>query len=143
MSEKQLRYNKKPIDTEKILQALIESQNKKIDLEAQNIELQKIQLEHSREYAMAALKAQKEDRADERNKGISIQKNLFTIIAVIFFGILIFGGFCLWLDKDEIFKELIKIIGYSIIPSIGAYYYGYNKGKKNTTTLNTQENIEN
>nr|DAX44562.1 MAG TPA: MAS20 protein import receptor [Caudoviricetes sp.] len=141
MKEEQSLSNRKNIDTEKILQALIESQNKKIELESKNLELQKKQLEHSSEYAMAALKAQQEDRADERSKDISVQRNLFIIIGVICFGVLAFGGFCLYFDKDDIFKELIKIIGYSLIPSAGAYYYGLNKGKNNANTLNSQENI--
>lgn len=128
-------------DTEKILQALIESQNKKIGLEEKSLEIQSKQLEFSNQYALAALQAQQEDRADERAKSIQSQKNLYYIIGGILISVLIFGGVCLFLDKDDIFKELIKIIGYSIIPSLGAYYYGFNKGKQSVSLPTQQENI--
>lgn len=120
------------IDTEKILLGFLESQNRKIDLDQKSLELQEKQLEYSNQYALAALKAQKEDRADERQNKLNSQKNISTIVIIVFLGIIAFGCYCLWANKDDVFKELIKIIGYSVIPSIGAYYYGISKGKKDS-----------
>lgn len=143
MNKNTPQSNDKPLIENDILRSFVENQRLELSLNKERIELQKKQIEYSHLYALKALDVQKQDRNEERQNSLKVQRNLFFIIGVVLFLLLAFGVLCLWLNKDEILKELIKIIGYSVIPSVGSYFYGLYKGKNKTSEdIYHQEEVE-
>lgn len=57
--ENQFSESKQEVDANEIVKSVIESQNKRLDLEKINLELRGKELEFSNQYALAALQAQK------------------------------------------------------------------------------------
>lgn len=135
--------NTPSLDNE-LLKQFVDNQRVELELRKESLQLQKTQLTFSHEYAMKALEAQKEDLIDQRkNEQKSYSKNIWIILSVIIL-FLLFGGYCLWIDKDEIIKELIKFLMYSAPFSVGGYFFGYSKGKSKKTDIGyQQEEVEN
>ena len=55
---------------------------------------------------------------------------------IVFFSlILIFAGFCIAINKETIIIELCKILLPTLTASIGSYYYGKLKGRKENVKM--------
>lgn len=128
-----------PTMDNELIRQFINNQKQELEIRKEAIEIQKVQLNYSHEYALEALKAQKEDRMDQRRHEQKTQnKNIWIILGIVCAGLL-FIGYCLWIDKDEFLKEILKFLMYSIPFAGGGYFYGYNKAKKKEAEAYIQE----
>lgn len=131
-----------PVINNDVLKQFFDNQRMELELRKENIQLQKDQLNYSHQYAMKALEAQREDLADQRKNEQKTQSKNIWIVLIIIISLLGFIAFCLWIDKDEVVKEVIKFLMYSAPFSVGGYYFGYHKGKnKNTENGYPQETV--
>lgn len=126
------------IDNE-VVKQFVENQRVEGELRKAELELRKKQLEYSHQYALRSLDVQKEDFADQRKYSQKvISKNILVILGSLIL-LLVFGGYCLWLGKDEILKEIFKAIIVALPTAFGGYYYGYSKGKSKDEESYNQE----
>ncbi len=127
-----------PIDNE-IIRQFVENQRVEGELRKADLELKKQQLSLSHEYALQLLQAQKEDLANQRKYAQkAVSKNIFVVLGILVI-LLAFGAYCLWLGKDELLKEIFKMIMVALPTAIGGYFYGYSKGKNKQEESYTQE----
>lgn len=127
-----------PIDNE-IIRQFVENQRVEGELRKADLELKKQQLSLSHEYALQLLQAQKEDLANQRKCAQkAVSKNIFVVLGILVI-LLAFGAYCLWLGKDELLKEIFKMIMVALPTAIGGYFYGYSKGKNKQEESYTQE----
>lgn len=128
-----------PLLDSDLIRQLINNQAQDIVLRKQELDLQKTQVTFSHEFALESLKAQKEDRMNQREHERRTQGKNMWIISIIIGIVAVFGGYCLWIDKDKVIEELLKFLAYSIPSLGGGYFYGYNKAKKKGAEDYTQE----
>jgi hypothetical protein len=126
------------IDNE-VIKQFVENQRVEGELRKAELELRQKQLDYSHQYALRLLDVQKEDLADQRKYSQkAISKNILVILGILIV-LLLFGGYCLWLGKDEILKEVFKAIMVALPTAVGGYYYGYSKGKNKDEEPYAQE----
>ena len=79
-----------------------------------------------------------EGRSYLNQRGIPYaEKTITTSIIIGIFAL--FGGYCLWIDKEKVLEEFFKFLIYAVPSAGGAYFYGYSKAKKKETEDYTQE----
>ena len=134
----EISNNTPPIDNELIRQ-FVENQRMESELRKEDIELKKQQLSLSHQYALQLLQAQKEDLADQRKYAQkAISKNIIVVFGLLII-LLLFGGYCVWIGKDELLKEIFKMLIVALPTAIGGYFYGYNRGKNKQRESYPQE----
>lgn len=113
--------------SEETLAKLLELQTKELSLRAQEFGLRQKELDHSAKYAEKALEAQVEDRKDERDHQERQSRNKLIAIGIVTVIVLGFAGWALYLNKDAIVLEALKLIGSAVIGFGGGYFYGRNR----------------
>jgi len=122
-----------------VVKQFVENQRVEGELRKAELELRKKQLDYSHQYALRLLDVKKEDLADQRKHSQKvISKNILVILGSLIV-LLFFGGYCIWLGKDEILKEIFKAIIVALPTAFGGYYYGYSKGKSKEEESYNQE----
>lgn len=112
-----------------LIEKFLDSQNRQVEAKVKETELQFQQDSNNFEYGKLALEAQSNDRVNER---ISARKTsreryifLFAVIALVV-GLI---ATAMWLNKDEMAKELVKALIYVSAGALGGYGLGKAKGK--------------
>jgi hypothetical protein len=116
--------------TEETARQIITLQTQDLAVNCQELELRKEELIQGTNLAEAALAAQTKDRSDGRR-----YKERVAIARYCFFGgitvlLLGFASWALYLNKDAIVIESLKIIGPFVIGGVGGYYVGRAKQSK-------------
>lgn len=119
-----------------IITTFLENQKQELANQAQDIELRKLNEKNAHDYACRALNAQKEDRKEQREQGSKVFKYLFWLFILILLLFSSFVGAALYLDKTAMLTEVFKAIIYILPSFFGAYFFGYNRGKKKAIANN-------
>ena len=102
----------------------LQNQAQEITLRREEIELKRDQAQQNFEYANKALTAQLEDRERERTFTYKDRHGARMFLGSMVFLLALFLSIALFLDKDQIAIEIIKIIGLLFAGGIGGYALG-------------------
>lgn len=115
---------------EDVIKQLVENQTLELAQRGQELALRERQEEHSYSYSLRLLDAQKEDRKETREKGIEFLKWKWSFslgaLAVVSF----LFGWALYLDKEALVIEVVKVVVLVASGGIGGYSWGKSKGRK-------------
>lgn len=117
----------KPPVTPETIDKLLDLQTIELELRVQEVNLRRQELEHSAKYAEKSLAAQLEDRKDERQYQRSQTRTRFIAVGVFAVIVLVFAGYALYLNKDAIVLEVVKIVGSFAAGAFGGYAYARNR----------------
>lgn len=109
----------------------LQNQAQEIALRHEEIELKREQAQHNLEYANKALDAQLEDRERDREFALKGQRGARIFLGSMVFILVMFLSVALFLNKDQIAMEIIKIIGAFLAGGIGGYALGRQQTKTN------------
>jgi hypothetical protein len=112
------------VPSEETLVRLVDLQAQELAQRAKEFELRHQELKHNSTYAEKMLDAQVQDRKDERNHAYKQTRIRYFSSGVLTFAIMGFAAFALYLNKDVIVMEALKIVGSGAAGAIGGYYYG-------------------
>lgn len=100
---------------------LLANQEKELELRAKELSLQTQQDKNSFEFSKSALAAQVNDRSEQREFIKNSQKNMYIFIGVIVLAIIVMLVIALFLNKDTIVVETLKILLSLVAGGIGGY----------------------
>jgi len=103
---------------------LVNNQEKELELRAQDLNFRKQQDDHSYDFGLKALDGKIKDRELQRAHEQKVQKNLYILVGILAFFIMFFGSYALYLNKDQIVLELVKIISSFAVGIFGGYHWG-------------------
>ncbi len=109
------------------LQRFFENQSKELQVRSKEFALRERELDHAAKYSQKALDAQLEDRKDARAMRLKEGTTKYKAVVVLVVLVLGFGGYALYLNKDAIVIEAVKIAGIAVAGFFGGYHYGRNK----------------
>ena len=114
-----------------VVDRIVSNQTKDLELREKEIEQSKLAQSNDHEFALASLKAQAEDRADERKHEANNTKYYLGFAVLVILGL--FGLFALAISKgkDQIVMEVLKVIMYVGAGGLGGYSWG-SKGKNSS-----------
>jgi hypothetical protein len=113
-----------PSNQEKYLAQLIENQKEDLKLRAEELELRKQANENQYKYAIESLAVQERVLTVQTKNSVKQLNARYFLIAGIITASLIFIGFALYLNKDQIVMELIRAALYIFGGGAGGYYIG-------------------
>lgn len=123
-----------------IVERFVENQSRDIELRAEQqsneYELRRLELESSHDYAQEALQAQERDRENER---IHSRKQLTNkLIASGVFGLIFicFLGYSVYLGREELAQELVKLAAVFFGGGGVGYYFGASLKDKQDSSNN-------
>ncbi len=96
--------------TEETVQRYIALQEQKITLDIKQADLALRELDHNQKIADKSIEAQAADRKDERDVLKTMHKHRLNFVAGITFAVLIFALIALWMGKDSIILDILKIV---------------------------------
>jgi hypothetical protein len=97
---------------------------KDLELKAQELELRREELKANATYAEAALSAQSKDRSEGRTHKRETANDKFKFVMKTTILLLLFAGFALYLNKEQVVLEALKIIGPFVAGAASGYYFG-------------------
>lgn len=106
------------------IEKFLANQEKEIALKNIEIELAKQKDKHSFEYATKALETTKNDRDAHRQACMEVGKSRIRFAMFALVVIAAFLLFTMYLGKDQIAMEILKIIAYVAVGGIGGYSVG-------------------
>lgn len=109
------------MEPKKLVEKWIGVQAKEIEVRAEELELEKIQLKNSIDYSKAALDAQVRDSQDSRSFFERMLRRLFWLIAFLALVVIAFFSYALSLGKEDIVLEIVKAIFYTGAGGLGGY----------------------
>lgn len=95
-----------------LIQKFVDNQSKELMFKAQELEVEKQKDQNSLEYGKLALAAQERDRVHERECGRGEKKDQHRFIVWIAGVVALLIIAALFMDKDKIAEELVKVIVY-------------------------------
>jgi hypothetical protein len=104
-------------------------------LEAEN---QRLSLQNTHEYSMALLKAQQEDRDDQRTVDVHNAKGGFWLIALVLVLLGTFFMFALYRNKDAVVIEVLKTTGLFFAGFASGWGIRSSKGAKSKPDENAK-----
>lgn len=119
-------------DIEKLqseIHQFLEIQSKQIDIRKSEIELEKHRIDAEKETAHKSIEAQLQAESMRKDAYTGIKNNRFWLILVGIIGFLVLACVSLYLNKEALLLELIKISIIAIGGLTGGYSYGYYKGR--------------
>jgi hypothetical protein len=126
--------------SEQTLQKLIDNQTRELELKARELGLRQTEIEHGASYAQKTIDAQLIDRKDERIHYRKMSYARYVLSGILSMGVLAFGGYALYLGKDAIVIEALKLIGSAALGFTGGYYYGNGKAKAGLSKSDQSDN---
>ena len=135
MGELNISENKKAND-QKIIERLLAAQQKDFELREKEAESRNLSIASNERIALASIKAQAESEKYQANIFSQDIKYHFLIILSVAVTLCVFGIVAIVWDKEEIAKELAKIIGYGIC----GYFAGLGKAKIDQSRENSSKN---
>ena len=110
--------------SEETIAKLLEVQSRELSVRTKDIELRQNELAHAAKWAEKTIDAQVQDRQAERVFQHKQTVARYLGAGVIALAILAFSGWALYLNKDAIVMEALKLIGSAAIGFGGGYFYG-------------------
>ncbi len=98
------------LPTEETIQRFLTLQEQRLSLELKQADLQLKELDHNQKIADKSIEAQAADRKDEREVYKTMQKHRLYFAAGITIAALIFALIALWMGKDTIILDILKIL---------------------------------
>ena len=129
------RHGNTPLLDSDMIRQFVDNQAQELAIRRQTLEINKMEINNSHQYALKNLDALKEDRKDQREHERRMQSKTILLVSIIIGIFALFGGYCLWIDKEKVLEEFFKFLIYAV-PSAGG---GYSKAKKKGAEDYTQE----
>nr|DAU87523.1 MAG TPA: hypothetical protein [Caudoviricetes sp.] len=133
------RHGNTPLLNSDMISQFLENQAQEMAIRRQTLEINKMEINNSHQYALKNLDALKEDRKDQREHERRMQSKTILLVSIIIGIFALFGGYCLWIDKEKVLEEFFKFLIYAVPSAGGGYFYGYSKAKKKGAEDYTQE----
>lgn len=133
------RHGNTPLLDSDMIRQFVDNQAQELAIRRQTLEINKMEINNSHQYALKNLDALKEDRKDQREHERRMQSKTILLVSIIIGIFALFGGYCLWIDKEKVLEEFFKFLIYAVPSAGGGYFYGYNKAKKKGAEDYTQE----
>lgn len=133
------RHGNTPLLDSDMISQFLENQAQEMAIRKQTLELKKMEINNSHQYALKNLDALKDDRKDQREHERKTQSKTILLVSIIIGIFALFGGYCLWIDKEKVLEEIFRFLIYAVPSAGGGYFYGYSKAKKKETEDYTQE----
>ena len=118
-----------------IVREMMALQKSKIDLERDQIAVSLKELENNGKVADKAIAAQLEDRKNFRQCEITQRKHYYWFAGVVFLGIVAFSFYALYLNKEAIVLDFVKIV----VAFAGGYGVGRYRRSRSTTQEESDE----
>ncbi len=96
--------------TEATIQRMLSLQEQKIALEIKQTEISLRELDHNQKIADKSIEAQAEDRRDERKTNKAMHLHSLVFAAVVFLMAVAFVIAALWLNKDALVMDIVKVL---------------------------------
>ncbi len=106
---------------------LIENQKHELELRAGELRLKAQEDEHAFKHAGKALEAEERDRRDERLSRIRAAKHRYWFVGLITTVCLLFVLTLVYMGKDQLAAEIVKMAVSLATGAIGGFFYGRNK----------------
>jgi hypothetical protein len=116
-----------------LIEKFIDNQSKELSLRSQEIGLQAQQEKNSFEFSREALKAQAEDRREQRTFMLTQRKHTFWFMGFVFALIFSLIGYALHKGDTAFATEIVKAIIYLAGGGLGGYGYAKTKTKEPPT----------
>jgi hypothetical protein len=116
--------------TEETAQRILAVTAKDLEIKGQELELRREELKHNSKFAETAIAAQASDRIDERNHKRKTARDRYLFAGALTLTLLAFAGYALYLNKDQIVIEALKILGPLVVGFGGGYFYGRSRPGK-------------
>ena len=113
-----------------MIRQFVDNQAQELAIRRQTLEINKMEINNSHQYALKNLDALKEDRKDQREHERRMQSKTILLVSIIIGIFALFGGYCLWIDKEKVLEEFFRFLIYAVPSAGGGYFYGYSKAKK-------------
>lgn len=133
------RHGNTPLLDSDMIRQFVDNQAQELAIRRQTLEINKMEINNSHQYALKNLDALKEDRKDQREHERRMQSKTILLVCIIIGVFALFGGYCLWIDKEKVLEEFFKFLIYAVPSAGGGYFYGYSKAKKKGAEDYTQE----
>ena len=133
------RHGNTPLLDSDMIRQFVDNQAQELAIRRQTLEINKMEINNSHQYALKNLDALKEDRKDQREHERRMQSKTILLVSIIIGIFALFGGYCLWIDKEKVLEEFFKFLIYAVPSAGGGYFYGYSKAKKKGAEDYTQE----
>lgn len=133
------RHGNTPLLDSDMIRQFVDNQAQELAIRRQTLEINKMEINNSHQYALKNLDALKEDRKDQREHERRMQSKTILLVSIIIGIFALFGGYCLWIDKEKVLEEFFKFLIYAVPSAGGGYFYGYSKAKKKVAEDYTQE----
>lgn len=133
------RHGNTPLLDSDMIRQFVDNQAQELAIRRQTLEINKMEINNSHQYALKNLDALKEDRKDQREHERRMQSKTILLVSIIIGIFALFGGYCLWIDKEKVLEEFFKFLIYAVPSAGGGYFYGYSKAKKKGVEDYTQE----
>ena len=108
-----------PAPTEETLQRFLTIQEQRLVLEVKQADIALRELDHNQKIADKSIEAQAKDRQDERIVQKSMQMHRLAFAAIITVLVLTFVLAALWMNKDAIIMDVLKV-ATGFVGGIGA-----------------------
>lgn len=125
--------NNMPLDQINLINKILDTQNREINLREQEIAFKKQQIDNNLTFSTNSIEKQLQDRQQQRTHEQIGQKNSYIFLGVVILLFLLFISWALHLNKDIIAMEIIKALGFFIAGATSGYSYGKVKELTNKT----------
>lgn len=105
-----VRSPQQPPLSDSTIQRLLAVQESKIQLELKQTEIALREIDHNQQIADKSIQAQAEDRKDERAIAKAMHLHRLVFMGVIVLLVVLFACIALYLNKDEIVLDMVKVI---------------------------------
>jgi hypothetical protein len=114
------------------------TENQAKELEIKYIEAQTAQKnsEYQYSYATKQLEAQERNLENERQYKLKQSKWGYTIATTVVFIVCVFFGFCVYLEKDQLVAEILRVVCYGGSFGFGGFYWGKSRERDKTLSQN-------
>lgn len=123
---------KPPPITEETLKSLLDVQSKELEVRAKEVELRVRELDSNAAHAEKILNAQERDRQNERDHVFKRDVVRYVLCGVSVLGLVVVILIGMYLNKDALVSDILKIISGAVLGAIGGYGLGKSKGKSSS-----------
>ena len=126
------RNNQKDNPPTELITQFLQNQAEELKIQAQEIELRKLNEKNGFDYSCKALEVQKEDRKEQREQITTFMKYGFRLTIFILVLGALFVGACIYTDNINLIVSVLKVVAYIVPSALGGYFLGFNRGKKSS-----------
>ena len=115
---------KVPAISEDTIQKLIEQQGKEAVLRTKELEIRQQELAYQSKHASDILGAQERDREATRTHTRKLGRDRLIFVGGLIVALLIFAGVGLYWNKDEVVKDILKMLVSAALGALGGFGAG-------------------